>query len=126
VALALANTGLLRILRGSMRHVQTIAAVFVIISGLYLVYYFWVVDINASSDPITLAVERFQASILAWLNDNWQIAAVVLAAVVATGVLMLASGRRGRGAVPADTAGAGVIDATDATLTDTPSVERSH
>lgn len=128
VGLAMANTGLLRILRGSMRHVQTIAAVFVIISGAYLVYYFWVVDINATSDPITMAVENLQASILAWLNNNWQVAAAVLATVVVAGVVMVASGRRGRsGADPIETTSdpaRGLADAS--TVTDSPSVERSH
>lgn len=82
VALAVANTGLLRVLRGGMRHVQTIAAVFVILSGLYLLYYFWVVDVNESIDPITSRVERFQNWVLTQLSGNWEIAAIVLAAVV--------------------------------------------
>jgi cytochrome c-type biogenesis protein len=86
VALAAANTGLLRVLRGSMRHVQTIAAVFVLLSGIYLMYYFWVVDVNSSTDPITLAVENFQISVLGWLTDNWQPTAIVLVAIVAIGV----------------------------------------
>jgi len=87
VALAAANTGLLRILRGSMRHVQTIAAVFVLLSGIYLIYYFWVVDLNSSTDPITMAVENFQISVLGWLTDNWQPAALVLAGIVVAGVV---------------------------------------
>lgn len=82
VALAVANTGLLRVLRGGMRHVQTIAAVFVILSGLYLLYYFWVVDVNESIDPITSRVERFQNWVLTQLSGNWEIAAIALAAVV--------------------------------------------
>ncbi|MEX2628206.1 MAG: cytochrome c biogenesis CcdA family protein [Ilumatobacteraceae bacterium] len=82
VALAVANTGLLRVLRGGMRHVETVAASFVIISGVYLFYYFWVVDVNESIDPITSRVENFQNWVLAQLSDNWQVAAVVLAAIV--------------------------------------------
>ena len=82
VALAVANTGLLRVLRGGMRHVQTIAAVFVILSGLYLLYYFWVVDVNESLDPITSRVERFQNWVLTQLSGNWEIAAVVLVTIV--------------------------------------------
>lgn len=84
VALAVANTGLLRVLRGGMRHVQTIAAVFVILSGLYLLYYFWVVDVNESLDPITSRVERFQNWVLTQLSGNWEIAAIALAAIVGT------------------------------------------
>ncbi len=82
VALAVANTGLLKVLRGGMQHVETIAAAFVLLSGVYLVYYFVVVDLNEGSDPITQAVERLQTDVLVRLNDNWQIAAVVLTAIV--------------------------------------------
>jgi cytochrome c biogenesis protein CcdA len=86
VALAVANTGLLKVLRGGMQHVETIAAVFVLLSGVYLVYYFVVVDLNEDSDPITQAVERLQTDVLVRLNDNWQLAAVVLTAIVAAAI----------------------------------------
>lgn len=82
VALAVANTGLLRVLRNGMRHVQTIAAVFVVLSGTYLIYYFWVVDVNESIDPITSRVERFQNWVLTQLSGNYEVAAVVLAGIV--------------------------------------------
>jgi cytochrome c-type biogenesis protein len=99
VALAVANTSLLRVLRGGMQHVQTIAAVFVTLSGLYLVYYFWVVDVNESIDPITSRVERFQNSVLNQLSDNWQVVAVVLVAIVgsAAAYVWLRPGRSGPG-----------------------------
>lgn len=86
VALAVANTGLLKVLRGGMRHVETIAAVFVILSGIYLLYYFWVVDVNASIDPITSSVENFQNWVLARLSGNWEVVAAVLAVVVVAAV----------------------------------------
>lgn len=94
VALALANTGLLRILRSSMRYVETIAAIFVVLSGLYLIYYFWVVDINESLDPITSAVERFQTTVLSWLSGSPLIAATILGGVVVIGVIIAANSRR--------------------------------
>lgn len=82
VTLAVANHAVLRVLRSSMRHVQSIAAAFVLLSGLYLMYYFWVVDLNEESGPVTAAVERFQNWVSVTLNDNWRIAAVVLGGVV--------------------------------------------
>jgi cytochrome c-type biogenesis protein len=94
VALAVANTGLLKVLRGGMRHVETIAAVFVVLSGLYLLYYFWVVDINESIDPITSRVERFQNWVLNQLSSNWEIVAVVLSVVVVSAVIYVSRGRR--------------------------------
>jgi hypothetical protein len=50
---------------------------------LYLVYYFWVVDVNEDRAPITDRVEDFQNWILVRLSDNWQTAAFVLGAIVA-------------------------------------------
>lgn len=85
VALAVANTGLLRILRGGMRHIETIAAVFVTLSGVYLLYYFWIVDVNESIDPITSRVENFQNWVLAQLSGNWEVVALVLVAIVGAG-----------------------------------------
>ena len=49
VTLAVANHALLRVLRSAMQHVQTLAAAFVLLSGVYLLYYFWVVDVNEES-----------------------------------------------------------------------------
>jgi cytochrome c-type biogenesis protein len=94
VALAVANTGLLKVLRGGMRHVETIAAVFVVLSGIYLLYYFWVVDINESIDPITSRVERFQNWVLGQLSGNWEVVAVVLAVIVISAVIYVSRGRR--------------------------------
>ena len=49
VSLAVANHALLRVLRSAMQHVQLLAAAFVLLSGVYLLYYFWVVDVNGES-----------------------------------------------------------------------------
>ena len=69
-----------------MRYANQLAAAFVVLSGLYLVYYFWTVDVNESSDGVTGAVESFQTRVFVALNDNWQLVAVLLAAVVVAAV----------------------------------------
>ena len=86
VTLAVANQALLRLLRSSMRNIQMIAAAFVVLSGVYLVYYFWVVDVNDGSGSITTAVENLQTRITVGLNDHWQFVAVVLAGIVVVAV----------------------------------------
>lgn len=96
VSLAVAQVGLLGVLRRSMRHVERVAAVFVLASGVYLGYYFWVVDIGGRTDPITGAVDRVQRWALGVLNDNWQVAAVVLTAVVVGAVGYVRFARDGR------------------------------
>jgi cytochrome c biogenesis protein CcdA len=87
VALAVANTSLLRALRSGSQHVDRIAAVLVALSGLYLVYYFWVVEVNEDSSAVVDRVDRFQRRIQTTLNDHWQLVALVLGAIVATAVV---------------------------------------
>ena len=94
VSLAVANHALLRVLRSVMRHANQLAAAFVLLSGAYLLYYFWVVDVNEESDAITEAVEGFQNDVLVRLSDNWQVAAAVLAAVVLAAVAYVGVRRR--------------------------------
>jgi cytochrome c biogenesis protein CcdA len=95
ITLAVANAGLLRVLRTGMRHVESIAAVFVVLSGVYLVYYFWVVDVNEDSAAITNRVEDLQNWILVRLGDNWQTAALVLGAIVVAAIVYVVVWRDG-------------------------------
>lgn len=95
VALAVANTSVLAALRRGSRHVDRIAAVLVLGSGLYLVYYFWVVEVNEESSAVTEAIQSAQERVQLALNDHWQIVALVLAAIVA-GAAVYATGRRSR------------------------------
>jgi cytochrome c biogenesis protein CcdA len=82
IALASANTSLLKMLRGSLQYVDRIAAGFVVLSGMYLLWYFYWVDIQEEGDPITdWALER-QAQATAFLTDHWQVVGLVMAAIV--------------------------------------------
>jgi cytochrome c-type biogenesis protein len=94
VALAVANHALLRVLRAAMQHVQSLAGAFVLLSGLYLLYYFWVVDVNGESGRVNEAVDNLQARITTSLNDNWQVVAVVLAAIVVAAIVYVGVRRR--------------------------------
>jgi cytochrome c-type biogenesis protein len=102
VTLAVANLGLVRMLRSASQYVETIAAVFVIVSGVYLLYYFWVVDLNEDTDPITDRVESFNFNVLNRLNDNWQTVAVLLTLVVGAAIaFVVISGRDAAREAPA-------------------------
>jgi len=82
IALASANTSLLKFLRGGMRYVDKIAAGFVVLSGVYLLWYFYWVDIEEVGDPVTdWALER-QAQATTFLNEHWQIVGILMAVVV--------------------------------------------
>lgn len=87
IALAAANTTLLRVLRAGSRHVDRISAVFVLLSGLYLLYYFWVVDVNERSSGVTDRIDDLRTRLQVQLQDRWQLVALVLAAVVAAGAV---------------------------------------
>jgi cytochrome c-type biogenesis protein len=102
IALAVANTTVLQIVRRASQHIQTIAATFVVLSGLYLVYYFWVVDLNQSTDPITSRVERFQNLSMIQLSGNWLPVAVALGAIVVGAVVFVWFRRDPRGPISTD------------------------
>jgi cytochrome c biogenesis protein CcdA len=97
VALAVANHALLRVLRSAMQHIESLAGAFVLLSGVYLLYYFWVVDVNGESGPLNEAVENFQNRITNALNDNWQVVAAVLVVVVVAAIAYVGVRRRPRG-----------------------------
>jgi hypothetical protein len=82
VALASANTSLLKFLRGSLQYVDRIAAGFVVLSGLYLLWYFYWVDIQEEGDPVTDWALARQAQVSTFLNDHWQVVGVIMAVVV--------------------------------------------
>jgi len=86
VALAFANTSLLKVLRGSLQYVDRIAAVFVVMSGAYLLWYFYWVDLREVGDPITDWVYERQAQANAFLNDHWQTVGIVLLVVVGAAI----------------------------------------
>jgi cytochrome c-type biogenesis protein len=82
VALAFANTSLLKFLRGGLKYVDRIAAGFVVLSGMYLIWYFYWVDIKEEGDPITDWALEQQAQATAFLSTNWQTVAIVFVVVV--------------------------------------------
>jgi cytochrome c-type biogenesis protein len=90
ISLALANQVLLRFLRAAMRYVDLLAAAFLLLSGLYLLYYFVVVDVQGNRSSITDSLDRWQRRLSADLSSNWEVAAVVLTVVVAAAVVYVA------------------------------------
>lgn len=86
VALAFANTSLLTFLRGGLKYVDRIAAGFVVLSGIYLLWYFYWVDLQEEGDPITDWALARQAQATVFLASDWQMVAVVLVGVVGAAV----------------------------------------
>jgi cytochrome c-type biogenesis protein len=89
VSLAGANHLLLGALRSAMRYVDLVAAAFLVLSGIYLLYYFAVVDVGEDTSAITDSVRRFQNRVTTTLADRWEIIAVVLAVVVGAALVLV-------------------------------------
>jgi cytochrome c biogenesis protein CcdA len=87
VAIAAARTNLVDVVRRGSRYAERVGGALVLASGLYLVHYVWVVDVNEGSSPVSDAVQSVQERIQLTLNDHWQIVAVALGAVVALAVV---------------------------------------
>lgn len=94
VALAAANAGLLRVLRASMKYIEMISGAFVLLSGVYLLWYFWWTDVQEESEPITDAVERYQGDAQRFLDQHWQAVLVVGVIVIAAAIVYTSFGRR--------------------------------
>ncbi|MEQ1703201.1 MAG: cytochrome c biogenesis CcdA family protein [Ilumatobacteraceae bacterium] len=81
VTLAMANTALLRVLRSGMAWFEYVAGVFVLLTGLYLTWY-WYSSISENyDDDITSKATSWQESIARFVERN-QTTVVVLACLV--------------------------------------------
>lgn len=96
VTLAVANMGVVRLLRRGMQYVEMVAGAFVLLSGAYLLWYFWTVDVQGEGSGITDAVDRWQVRIQSFLDEHWRTVGVVLVAVVALAATAVVAGRRQR------------------------------
>jgi cytochrome c biogenesis protein CcdA len=101
VALAAANQGFVRWLKSKMQYVEMVSGAFVLLSGAYLLWYFYWVDVREESDPITDAVDRLQQRVKNWLDGNWQIVALVLGGVIVAGIAYAMMRERNKPADPA-------------------------
>jgi cytochrome c-type biogenesis protein len=82
VTLALAQGGLLRTLRNGMKHVERASAVVMILSGLYLAWY-WLNDIRENyDDDLTGNVIGWQERVARAIDENRGAVAIILTIVV--------------------------------------------
>ena len=126
VALAFANTGLLKVLRRAMTYVDRVSAAFVVLSGLYLLWYFYWVDLEnpfriaafgnrtleatigdrrrarSTTDPVNEWVLRRQSDVNQFLGEHWPMVALVFLSIVgAAGAYVVSRKRRDIGVVGA-------------------------
>ena len=82
VTLALAQGGLLKSLRTGMKYVEIASAIVMILSGLYLTWY-WFIDIRDKyDDKLTGHVLTWQERIAQFIDDNRLVLAIIFAVIV--------------------------------------------
>ena len=87
VALAFARVGLVGALKRSLRWFDRVSAVFVLLTGLYLSWYWYGAITNRSSDDVVSRVESWQTNVAEFLQQSGAIPlAIVFIAVIAIAV----------------------------------------
>ena len=98
VTLALANTALLGLLRSGMAWFEYVSGVFVLLTGVYLTWY-WYSNLTEKFDgKVINTAESWQSRLQNWINVN-ESTVVVVAIVVITAAVIL-SVRLKRSATP--------------------------
>jgi cytochrome c biogenesis protein CcdA len=85
VTLAVAKGGLLRVLRNGLRYMDKLAAGFIVFTGLYLSWYWYVaISERSSAGNVTSNVENWQSDVAAFLQRQgaWRLAFVFVAVIV--------------------------------------------
>lgn len=94
VSLAVTQSGLLRLLRTGMKWVETLSAIVMIVSGLYLAWY-WYNDIRENyDDGLTGRVIGWQEHVQQWIDDNRAVLASIFGAVVIAALVVAIARRR--------------------------------
>ena len=94
VTLALAQGGLLKSLRTGMKYVEVASAIVMILSGLYLTWY-WFNDIRDKyDDNLTGRVLNWQERIAQYIDDNRLVLAIVFAVIVSIALTYTVVSRR--------------------------------
>jgi cytochrome c-type biogenesis protein len=84
LAVALAKQGLVTRLRSALKHVQRISAVFLIVAGAYITW-FWADDLTSDAGEQGAAagvVERWSALMTNWIGDNSATFGLILGGVI--------------------------------------------
>lgn len=90
VALAFAQVGIVKTLKSSFRYFDKVSAVFVLITGLYLTWYWYGAITERGSDTVTRRVESWQSSVVNLLNNVGSTRlALIFVVVIATAVWLV-------------------------------------
>jgi cytochrome c-type biogenesis protein len=92
LAVAFARQGIVGRLRSMLRHVHRVSAVFLVVAGVYITW-FWVDDLSSDAGEQGDAagiVDGWSASLTNWIQDNSAVVGLLLAGSIAIAVLSAA------------------------------------
>jgi cytochrome c-type biogenesis protein len=95
MTLAVASGGLLRALRNGLRYIDRAAGVFIILTGIYLTWYWYAAITGSGTNPVTAKIDSWQSRLVTFMQDQgvWRVSAVLGSAVV-VGFAVIAVSRR--------------------------------
>lgn len=96
VSFAFAKGGLLRIMRNGMRYLDRISAVLVVLTGLYLTWYWYAAIAERNYGSFVSRVERWQSDVATFLQRQgaWRLAVIFGFVIALAGALVRLGGQR--------------------------------
>jgi len=97
MTLAVASGGLLRVLRNGLRYIDRTAGVFIILTGMYLTWYWYVAITGSGTNPVTRTIDSGQSELVTFMQRQgvWRLS-TALGSVVAVGLAIIAVSHRRR------------------------------
>ncbi len=97
MTLAIASGGLLRVLRNGLRYIDRAAGAFIILTGIYLTWYWYAAITGAGTNPVTGKIESWQSQLVTFMQHQgaWRLM-VALGSAVAVGLGVIAVSHRRR------------------------------
>ena len=95
VSLAFAKTGILTIVRNQLHLIQRLGAIFVTLTGIYLVFYWYAAISETRSASFVTRIERWQTRVASFLQQQGAIRLAIVLSIVVT-VAAVVSRRKAR------------------------------
>ena len=89
VSLAFAKTGLVTVIKSRLNIIQRLGALFVTLTGVYLMFYWWAAISETRSTKFVARIERWQTRVASFLQQQGAFRlAIVLSIIVATAIVL--------------------------------------
>ena len=95
VSLAFAKTGILTIVKNQLHLIQRLGAIFVSLTGIYLVFYWYAAISETRSASFVTRIERWQTRVASFLQQQGAIRLAIVLSIVVT-VAAVVSRRKAR------------------------------